>query len=96
MQLLKKIADFIASHIKELTALVAPSIGVFLLKVIGFASSIPPGSLAAVLQSAFWKGSTSGVFSILQSIGATSSVAAPPVIGLGVACAIGIGIWQRK
>ena len=41
------------------------------------------GSLAAGLQSAIYGGATGGVFSVLQSIGATAVLAPPVAIGLG-------------
>jgi hypothetical protein len=49
------------------------------------------GSLAAGLQSIVYGASTGGLFSVLQSIGATAVVAPPLALGLGVV-AVGTGL----
>jgi hypothetical protein len=49
------------------------------------------GSLAAALQSIFYGGATTGLFSILQSIGATAAVPAAGAV-IASAGAVGTGI----
>ena len=60
------------------------------------------GSLAALIQSSVYGGSASGVFSMLQSFGATSAIAPPVALALGGAFlilgagAVGYWFWQRR
>jgi len=69
------------------TTLVAPVVIGGVLSVLGFgASGVVAGSIAAGAQSAFYGGATTGVFSVLQSVGAvglssTASAVAGTVAG---------------
>jgi len=72
--------------------LVLPTVGAAILGAVGFGSGgVTAGSIAASLQSAIYGGATGGVFSVLQSLGATtvaSPFAAFAGSGLGAA-----GAW---
>ncbi|THU97358.1 hypothetical protein K435DRAFT_778098 [Dendrothele bispora CBS 962.96] len=68
---------------------VLPSIGVAAVNAVGFTSSgIAAGSLATVIQSTFYGAYTCGIFSSLQSFGATAVIAPPVALGLGAAAMV--------
>ncbi|KAF5349700.1 hypothetical protein D9756_008835 [Leucocoprinus leucothites] len=68
-----------------------PFIGIPLLSAFGFTSAgIAAGSIAAWVQSVFYGGATTGVFSVLQSIGAQ---AAFPLVYNFVAGVFGAGVF---
>jgi hypothetical protein len=60
------------------------------------------GSLAAIIQSSVYAGSTGGIFSALQSFGATAVVAPPVALALGgtlLVVGAGVGgywLYQRR
>ena len=60
------------------------------------------GSLAATIQSTFFGGYASGIFSIFQSFGATAAVAPPVALALGgILLVVGVGaggywFYQRR
>ncbi|KAG7092613.1 hypothetical protein E1B28_008956 [Marasmius oreades] len=67
------------------SSVVLPTVGIATLNAVGFTSSgVAAGSLAAGIQSVIYGGATGGVFSALQSIGATAVMAPPVAIALGV------------
>ncbi|TEB29247.1 hypothetical protein FA13DRAFT_1711236 [Coprinellus micaceus] len=64
-----------------LFVLSVPLIGIATLNIIGFtAGGVLAGSAAAGLQSAIYGGATGGLFSVLQSIGATATLEAPVIM----------------
>ncbi|EAU83179.2 hypothetical protein CC1G_07861 [Coprinopsis cinerea okayama7 len=66
-----------------------PAVGILGLNALGFgAGGVVGGSIAATIQSIFYGGATTGLFSILQSIGAT---AAAPTVGSMIASASAVG-----
>ncbi|KAJ3548394.1 hypothetical protein NMY22_g1284 [Coprinellus aureogranulatus] len=71
---------------------IVPALGILALNAIGFtAAGVAGGSLAAFIQSVFYRGATAGLFSILQSAGATAVLPATGAIAGGVS-AVGAGI----
>ncbi|KAF9067571.1 hypothetical protein BDP27DRAFT_1448995 [Rhodocollybia butyracea] len=65
------------------TYAVGPVVVLAALNTVGFTSSgVLAGSAAASVQSLIYGGSTGGLFSVMQSIGATGVVASVPVLGL--------------
>ena len=60
------------------------------------------GSLAATIQSALYGASTGGIFSVIQSLGATAVVAPPVTLALGgILLVVGVGaggywLYQRR
>ncbi|KAJ7574938.1 hypothetical protein C8J56DRAFT_977864 [Mycena floridula] len=77
------------------SALLLPTLAILALNAVGFTLlGVAAGSLAAAIQSAFYGGATTGLFSILQSLGATAVIGSPvlPLIG-GVLAGVGIG-WK--
>ncbi|KAJ2912403.1 hypothetical protein MD484_g8010, partial [Candolleomyces efflorescens] len=71
---------------------IIPALGVLALNAIGFTSAgVAGGSFAAVIQSIFYRGATAGLFSMLQSAGATAVM---PAVGsiVGATSAIGAGV----
>ncbi|ESK81715.1 hypothetical protein Moror_5451 [Moniliophthora roreri MCA 2997] len=79
-------------------AVVLPAAGIAALNAIGFTSAgVLAGSLAAGIQAVFYGGTTGGLFSLCQSIGATAVVAPPLAIGLGIgALVIGAGLARSS
>ncbi|KAJ7580342.1 hypothetical protein C8J56DRAFT_961317 [Mycena floridula] len=77
------------------SAMLLPTLAILALNAVGFTlSGVAAGSLAAAIQSAFYGGATTGLFSILQSLGATAAIGSPvlPIIG-GVLAGVGTG-WK--
>ncbi|KAF9053109.1 hypothetical protein BJ165DRAFT_1400451 [Panaeolus papilionaceus] len=75
-------------------ALAAPAAATALLNGVGFtATGVTAGSLATVVQSAFYGASTGGVFSLLQSV-ATKTLIPPPIAMAMTATAVGINIYN--
>lgn len=69
-----------------------PALGILALNAIGFtAGGVAAGSLAAALQSIFYGGATTGLFSILQSVGATAVLPAAGTVLASVG-AVGTGL----
>ncbi|TFK23716.1 hypothetical protein FA15DRAFT_670184 [Coprinopsis marcescibilis] len=69
-----------------------PALGILALNAIGFtAGGVAAGSFAAALQSIFYGSATTGLFSLLQSIGATAVLPAAGTIIASVS-AVGTGI----
>ncbi|KAK7043991.1 hypothetical protein VNI00_008159 [Paramarasmius palmivorus] len=67
-----------------------PSVGVVTLNGLGFTSSgILGGSIATGIQSSVYGPLTSGVFSILQSAGATAVIASPMTLVVGSVSLVG-------
>ncbi len=61
---------------------VAVTLGALAIPLAGFgAAGVAAGSIAAATQSAVYGGATTGIFSILQSIGATMAWVTPAVAG---------------
>ncbi|PPQ64822.1 hypothetical protein CVT26_002654 [Gymnopilus dilepis] len=84
-------------------AVLAPSLCVAIVNAIGFTQGgVLAGSIAASLQSIFYGGATGGIFSALQSFGATAAIASPVVLAIGgTGLAIGAGCllwswWKRR
>jgi len=75
-----------------------PSFLVTAVKVIGFtAGGVLEGSIAAFIQSTIFGGQTCGLFSVLQSFGATAMISPPVAVGVGVSLAvIGAGVLAYK
>jgi len=73
-------------------ALVLPAVGSTILEAVGFgAGGVEAESIAASLQAAVYGGETGGIFSILQSLGATTAASRFEALvgsGLGV-----VGAW---
>ncbi|EIW74615.1 hypothetical protein CONPUDRAFT_85776 [Coniophora puteana RWD-64-598 SS2] len=67
-------------------ALALPPVGILVLNALGWqAGGVAAGSAATVIQSILYGANTAGVFSVLQSIGATAVVSLPALIaGLGI------------
>jgi len=80
------------------SSVMLPSLGILAVNAVGFTSSgVAAGSLAAGLQSLVYGAYTGGLFSVLQSIGATAVVAPPFALGLGmVALGTGLAIKLSK
>ncbi|KAF9475349.1 hypothetical protein BDN70DRAFT_883831 [Pholiota conissans] len=78
------------------TSVLAPSLAVATLNGIGFtAGGVAGGSFAAAIQSVFYGGATTGLFSACQSIGATAAVASGSAITSSIgAVAIGTSILR--
>ncbi|KAF8956010.1 hypothetical protein BDZ97DRAFT_1925935 [Flammula alnicola] len=100
--LIKQIGDLAKQHIFALLgsgfaaaglAAILPSLAGVIVNELGFtAGGVLAGSIAASVQSAVYAGSTSGVFSALQSFGATAAVAPPVALALaGISLGIGAG-----
>ncbi|RXW20924.1 hypothetical protein EST38_g4944 [Candolleomyces aberdarensis] len=71
---------------------IIPALGILALNAIGFTSTgVAGGSFAALIQSIFYRGATAGLFSILQSAGATAVMPAAGAIA-GASSAIGAGV----
>lgn len=71
---------------------IIPALGILALNAIGFtAAGVAGGSIAAFVQSVFYRGATAGLFSILQSAGATAVLPATGAIAGGVS-AVGAGL----
>jgi len=75
------------------SAVLVPALGLAALNAVGFtAGGVVGGSLAASLQSLFYGGFTTGVFSMLQSFAATSvAVSAASVATASTAVGAGLG-----
>ncbi|KAJ7598135.1 hypothetical protein C8J56DRAFT_161533 [Mycena floridula] len=74
------------------SAMLLPALAILALNAVGFTlSGVAAGSLAAAIQSLFYGASTTGLFSILQSLGATAVIGSPvlPIVG-GVLVGVGI------
>ncbi|KAE9398886.1 hypothetical protein BT96DRAFT_1019872 [Gymnopus androsaceus JB14] len=72
------------------TYAVGPAVVLGALNVAGFTSSgVLAGSAAATAQSIIYGGSTTGIFSVMQSIAATGVVASAPALAVG-AGAVGL------
>jgi len=92
-------ADVVRQHPKTAAALacavVAPPLAVAVVTAAGFtAGGVAAGSLAASTQSAVYAGATTGVFSALQSVGATgalSMASTAAVSTTGAALGVGVG-----
>ncbi|KAF9067566.1 hypothetical protein BDP27DRAFT_1364771 [Rhodocollybia butyracea] len=70
------------------TYAVGPAVVLAALNAVGFTSSgVLAGSVAAGVQSIVYGGSTGGLFSVMQCIGATGVVASAPVLGLAAGVA---------
>ncbi|THU92067.1 hypothetical protein K435DRAFT_840734 [Dendrothele bispora CBS 962.96] len=79
-----RIQNFAAGGLVGLGGLsVLHSVGVAAVNAVGFTSNIAAGSLATVIQSTFYGAYTCGIFSSLQSFGATAVMASPFALGLG-------------
>ncbi|KAJ7574942.1 hypothetical protein C8J56DRAFT_977868, partial [Mycena floridula] len=101
---LRSVIEFVKTNIAAListgmivagSAMLLPTLAILALNAVGFTpSGVVAGSLAAAIQSAFYGGATTGLFSILQSLGATAVIGSPvlPIIG-GVLAGVGIG-WK--
>jgi len=76
-------------------SILLPSLVVALVNLLGFTSAgVVGGSLATLIQSALYAGSTGGIFSALQSFGATAVVAPPIALALGITLVLsGLG-WS--
>ncbi|KAK7462170.1 hypothetical protein VKT23_007773 [Stygiomarasmius scandens] len=73
-------------------AAILPSVGIAAVNAVGFTpSGVAAGSLAAEFQSIVYGGATRGLFSTLQSFGATAVMAPPTSLGLGAAAIIAGG-----
>ncbi|TEB29244.1 hypothetical protein FA13DRAFT_1815388 [Coprinellus micaceus] len=71
---------------------IIPMLGILALNAIGFtATGVAAGSFAAFVQSIFYRGATAGIFSVLQSMGATAVLPATGAIAGGMS-AVGAGI----
>lgn len=75
---------------------VAPTIALGLLNIVGFGALGPVGgSLAATIQSIVYGGATGGVFSVLQSFAMTTAAASSTAL-TGAVAAITGGTWFIK
>lgn len=69
-----------------------PALGILALNAIGFTSAgVAGGSLAAFVQSMFYRGATAGLFSMLQSAGATAVMPAAGLLASATS-AVGAGV----
>ncbi|KAF5316775.1 hypothetical protein D9619_006715 [Psilocybe cf. subviscida] len=105
--LIKNVQDILKKNSDEIIAIAAvagglvvliPALTVAIVNVVGFtAGGVALGSLAAAVQSSVYGGLTSGIFSVLQSFGATATATAPAgLAAAGAAVAGGGGYLAYK